>query len=70
MSDSDVLLPAVDLEPVDPVVDDGVEVDAGFNKRFRVFEPDMETITPTNMPAPRSRTRNPLRDRFTLTIRE
>jgi len=39
MSDSDGLFPAAELEHVDPVVDDGVEVGAGVNKRFRAFEP-------------------------------
>lgn len=34
MSDSDGLCPAMELEQVDVVVDDGVESGAGVNKRF------------------------------------
>ena len=49
MSDSDGLFPAVDLEHVDPVIDDGVEAGAGVNKRFRAIEPDAVMLVPPSL---------------------
>lgn len=46
MSDSDGRFPATDLEHVDPVIDDGVKVGAGANKRFRAFETAAVMLVP------------------------
>jgi transposase len=49
MSDSDGLCPAVELEHVDPVVDECVESGAGVNKGFRAFDPDAVMLVPPSL---------------------
>ena len=49
MSDSDGLFPAVDLEHVDPGIDEGVESGAGVNMRFRAFEPAAVMLVPPSL---------------------